>query len=495
MAGRVIIIWVFGVLLAACAARSEVVSAGAARPMTLEPVSRDYPSGTEIAYEIGTIVVPENRGRPDSRDLSLQFHRFSGNADVPPIYILRGGPGFRGLENDLERDGYYGFYLEPYREAAEIVVIEHRGFGVDNALPCAEQPVAELADVDTAAERNARYRNAAFECRDAYMDKGVDLSGYTVMQMVHDVIDVADALGHDRFQIMGSSFGSHWGMAVARSYPSRVARVALSALEGPDHTFDMPLEKEASIRRLGAEANAASGLADLTKRGAIVDQFAALIARTNREPVVVAATDPWTDEPVTITLSGDDLKEVTQGFSRGTTWGFLFPRWAEDMRIMLDGDLSGAARRIQYVWRRPTVDNAAWISLECASGASAARRELLAAQTATALVGNHELFGPDVCADWPADLGASYRADFASDVPALLMHGTFDTSAPYANAAGVRSYFSDHHFVEIRGGSHGANIEAIEQQPGFQAALIRWLQSGSADSLPEVVELEPVDWL
>ncbi|MEO0346337.1 MAG: alpha/beta hydrolase [Pseudomonadota bacterium] len=494
MTGRVIIIWFFGVLLVACATPSEVVATAQARPMTLAPVSRDYPSGTEITYEMGTIVVPENREKPGSRDISLKFHRFSGNADAPPIYVLRGGPGFRGLEYDLERDGYYGFYLEPYREAAEIVVIEHRGFGVDNALPCAEQPVAELADVDTAAERRARYRAAAFECRDAYTEKGVDLSGYTVMQMVHDVIDVADALGHDEFQVMGASFGSHWGMAVARTYPSRVVRVTLSALEGPDHTFDMPLEKEASLRRLGAKAAGAPGLADVTTAGGIVDQFAALIARANREPVVVESTDPWTDAPVTLTLSGDDLKQVTQGFSRGTTWGFLFPRWAEDMRIMLGGDLSGAARRIQYVWRRPAVDNAAWISLECASGASAARRELLAAQTATALVGNHELFGPDICADWPADLGASYRANFESNVPALLMHGTFDTSAPYANAASVRSYFSDHHFVEIRGGSHGANIEAIEQELGFQAALIRWLQTGSAEGLPTVIELAPIEW-
>ncbi|MEM1439391.1 MAG: alpha/beta hydrolase [Pseudomonadota bacterium] len=495
MAGRVIIIWTFGVLLAACATPSAVPVAAQARPMTLEPLSRDYPSGTEISYEMGTIVVPEHREKPDSRNISLQFHRFSGNPDAPPIYILRGGPGFRGLEYDLERDGYYDFYLAPYREAAEIVVIEHRGFGVGNALPCAEQPIAALADVDTAAKRWARYRTAAFECRDAYAEKGVDLSGYTVMQMVHDVIDVADALGHDEFQIMGSSFGSHWGMAVARSHPARVVRVTLSALEGPDHTFDMPLEKEASLRRLGAKAAAAPGLTDVAREGDVVDQFAALVARANREPVVVASTDPWTDAPVTIALRGDDLKEVTQGFSRGTTWGFLFPRWADDLRIMLGGDLSGAARRIQYVWRRPTVDNAAWISLECASGASVARRELLAAQTATALVGNHELFGPEVCADWPADLGASYRADFSSDVPALLMHGTFDTSAPYANAAAVRSYFSNHHFVEIRGGSHGASIEAIEQQPGFQAALIRWLQTGSVDGLPQVVELEPVDWL
>ena len=495
MTGRVIIVWCFGVVLAACATPSDPAATEQVRPMTLAPVSRDYPSGTEISYELGTIVVPENRDKSDSRDISLQFHRFSGNADAPPIYILRGGPGFRGLEYDLERDGYYGFYIAPYREAAEIVVIEHRGFGDNNALPCAEQPVAELAEVDTAQERRARYRAAAFECRDAYTEKGVDLSGYTVMQMVHDVIDVADALGHDEFQIMGASFGSHWGMAVARTHPARVARVTLAALEGPDHTFDMPLEKEASLRRLGAEAAAAPGLTDLKERGAIVDQFAALIARANREPVVVESIDPWTDAPVTITLSGDDLKEATQGFSRGTTWGFLFPRWADDMRIMLGGDLSGAARRIQYVWRRPPVDNAAWISLECASGASVARREMLAAQTATALVGNHELFGPDICANWPADLGALYRADFVSDVPALLMHGTFDTSAPYANAAAVRSYFSDHHFVEIRGGSHGANIEAMEQQPEFQAAIIRWLQTGTTEGLPTVIELAPIEWL
>lgn len=39
---------------------------------------------------------------------------------------------------------------------------------------------------------------------------------------------------------MGGSFGSHWSMAILRNHPELVARALLSAMEGPDHTYDHP---------------------------------------------------------------------------------------------------------------------------------------------------------------------------------------------------------------------------------------------------------------
>lgn len=224
-------------LLAACQS-SPIIHATPQPLSVLEDKVRKTASGEDFWYQLGTLSVPENRQAAESRSISVQFHRFARADDAPPhtppIYLLRGGPGFAGLEGDLEREGYYEFYIEPYLAIADVVVVEHRGFGTLNALPCEPMRAVNPSDVETLEQRKARYADAAFACRDEYLASGVDLAGYNVREMVADVISAADVLGHDTLQVIGNSFGSHWAMQLVREHPTRVSRATLSALEGPE---------------------------------------------------------------------------------------------------------------------------------------------------------------------------------------------------------------------------------------------------------------------
>ncbi len=52
--------------------------------------------GETIAYELGTLFVPENRSDPDSRVIGVGFARFPAAQQppaAPPIFQLPGGPG------------------------------------------------------------------------------------------------------------------------------------------------------------------------------------------------------------------------------------------------------------------------------------------------------------------------------------------------------------------------------------------------------------------
>ncbi|MEM9171218.1 MAG: alpha/beta fold hydrolase [Pseudomonadota bacterium] len=454
-----------------------------------------YDSGQTIHYQIGTLRVPENRSNQYSRTIDIQFHHFpasdAANTNAPPIYILKGGPGFAGMARLLARDGHYDYYVAPFRDIADVVVLEHRGFGERNATPCDDLAQVTLDEVATARQRQARLRAGALACRDHYVQRGYDLAGYNVEAMAADVIDVANALGHKRIQLFGNSFGSHWGATIVRQHPERIARVAFTALEGPDHTFDLALEKQAALQRL---ADAAARHNDNPPVNWL-DAFQALIEQSNQRPIDVETTHPHTDAPLRMTLTGEDLREVSQGYSRGTAWRHLFAIWADDMRTMLSGDLSGAARRIAYVRLRSSIDHAAYFSFECASGASPSRRQRLHEQDTNSIIARDDLRDANICADWPADLGETFRQPFSSDVPALLMHGTFDTSTPFANSKSFRSMFTDHHFVRIDGGSHGAWIEAIEHDEHFRTAFFEWFRSGEITSgLPQTLALEAIDW-
>ena len=89
--------------------------------------------GGFFAAERGTLFVPENRSKEDSRVISIEIYRFkrSSKADpaTPPIFYLHGGPSFRGLERSLEELGTFEEHWRPMLDVSDVVVVSQRGIG------------------------------------------------------------------------------------------------------------------------------------------------------------------------------------------------------------------------------------------------------------------------------------------------------------------------------------------------------------------------------
>ncbi len=454
--------------------------------------------GGTYRYQRGIVSVPENRSTQSGRTLDLEFHRFpkssAQNTGAPPIFILKGGPGYEGIEEDLAREGYYEYFFQRFTEIADVVIVGQRGFGPSGELPCPDMPSVTIEEVDTAAERFQRLRTGLAVCRSLYENQGIDLSAYNVIEMANDVADVAQALGYETLQITGNSFGSHWGMALIRQYPKLVSRVTFSALEGPDHTFDNPLEVEAQLGRIAKAAQRAPSLEPVLGELDILDEFRNLVRKADQESIA-AQYQPSDDAPTqTVLLTGDDLRLLSRGYSRGTQWRYLLPVWPSDMLTMLSGDMAGGMERLANWWRNESMDVAAYYSVECGSGISPARRAKMMNDGKDSVLSVHNLIGGDLCADWPSDLGEQFRRPLNTDIPALLIQGDWDTSIPLANAPHIRAMFSNHHYVVVHGGSHGALREAEEAFPDFRQAVLAWIKTGDTKQLPDSITLPALKW-
>lgn len=91
--------------------------------------------------------------------------------------------------------------------------------------------------------------------RSAHLAPGAD---YSFAAAVHAVLDIADALGWDRFSLLGHSMGAGIASLVAAGAPDRVRRlVAIEALgalaEAPEHTAGRLREAVASTRALAGK--------------------------------------------------------------------------------------------------------------------------------------------------------------------------------------------------------------------------------------------------
>lgn len=446
----------------------------------------------------GLLFVPQDRSRPEAGVLALVFHRFRGPAEreAPPIVRLYGGPGFGGLE--LEEPGYYEEVVAPYTAFTDFVVIGQRGFGPSR--PSTECEGVEGSIFDPAApeaERSTALREASRKCRDYWREAGLALDGIDVREAAHDVADVAAALGYERVTLWGVSFGSHWAMAVLRDHPGLVERALLGGMEGPDHTWDMPSGVLDALRRVAVDAEASPSLRPWIPEGGLVEALRATVRRAEREPQVVTVEDPDTGEEREVTLTPAIFHTVADGYSSVPDSVHDMAAWPADVLRLHAGRYEGIARRAlpddEEDWSR--VPSAAFYLLDCASGISEARRAELMADPANEILGPPAWHYRTACPVWNVDLGEDFRTSFATDVPALIVHGDWDLSTPYRNALELVSAFGDGRLVTVVRGTHGALQEAMDASDAFREQVVRFLRTGERDGIPERVELPPVDWV
>ncbi len=483
-----------------------------APPMTLfeeEGVLRD---GGLFSFQRSIVSVPNRRavsGRSgidtavrseeaSERLIEVEFYRFERDADadpnVPPLFLLRGGPGFAGLGSDLERPGYFEGYIRPYLSVTDVVVPGQRGFGTSTNTEC--EPTAEIPfpDAMSMEVQKAAFDEAAARCKAKWEEAGLDLEGFNVVEATDDVVDIARALGYESIQFWAVSFGSHWGMTLIREHPEMVARATLGAIEGPDHTYDVPSGTLATLERIAAEAEASPAFAEAIPAAGLLNAYRDLIAVADADPIEVEIAHPETEEPITVLLGGDELRELVTGYSSATSFSFRMPSWVRDLLALIQGDRAAAARRLVEGRLDRRMRNAAFMSYECGSGVSAQRDHQIRNDPAVATVGETWQFYDILCESWGVDLGEAFRQPFRTSVPVVLTHGNWDKSTPYENALEARSFFQQHKFIHIERGAHGALMEAVVDAEGFEDAMLEWVATGDASHLPDRVELKPVQW-
>jgi pimeloyl-ACP methyl ester carboxylesterase len=204
----------------------------------------------EIAYEPGEIEcyllqVPENRENPDSRFIELHVVKLNstwddeengedddehgyelepGKRDDPIVY-LTGGPG-APVTYYVKRFKDHGI-----RKHRDMYILEQRGIGYSNDFcPFYFTRKPEVGNVSTFEEHLAAQLSAAVDCATTAAANGVDLSGYNTIENARDVKALRIALGYDRWNVWGISYGTILGQAYIKTDPEGILAIALDAI-------------------------------------------------------------------------------------------------------------------------------------------------------------------------------------------------------------------------------------------------------------------------
>ncbi len=442
----------------------------------------------------GQMFVPANRSKDDSAVISVEFYLFprsdQANPDTPPMFILNGGPGFAGLSERLAKRGTFEDQFQPLLNITDVVVVGQRGIGSSTPNTTIVQPTPPQMARQFDPEAVSEFQTALRDERQFWLDEGIDLSGLNVIEAAADVRDVAHGLGFDKIMISGGSFGSHWGMTLMRYHPELIERAILNGMEGPDHTWDHPGWIWNVYKRVAADAEASEQLKGLIPEGGLVAAMEAMVRKAEENPFTVVLNEGTSSE-IEVVMDGHALRAVARGFS-----GAGLTSWPAEVIRMHRDDWEAAARRVlgRSKMRGRGFATASYWTLDSASGITAKRRAEFEADPAMSIIGStfsSYAMGSPV---WEVDLGDEFRTNFQTDIPTVIVHGTWDTSTPYENAQELAPFFTNSRFVTVERGSHGAIREATSADPQFRAGLTQFFQSGDMSGLPDRVELDPPEW-
>ena len=218
-------------MLAACGGAENVpiaVPAGAQDGdlVGLEPCTYE---ANKVKYDAdcGTLVVPENRADPDSRLIALPVIRVRATGDNPtePIFYLSGGPGTSNLRFR---------YLEDLIEKHDFVLVGYRGVDGSVVLDCPEVSEAIRKSRGLLSDEALEsYAAAGAGCARRLQAEGVDLAGYTLVETIDDNKDARAALGYERINLLGASYGTRLEMIYEWIYPDSLHRVVMLAVNPP----------------------------------------------------------------------------------------------------------------------------------------------------------------------------------------------------------------------------------------------------------------------
>jgi pimeloyl-ACP methyl ester carboxylesterase len=472
-------------LLAACVANPPPPPAEPPPPppvITFTPYEFTAGNGTKVDAERGTFAVPEDRDDPNSRTINLSFVRFKSTSPNPgpPIIYLAGGPG--GAGTGTAQGARFPLFMA-LREVADVIAFDQRGTGLSQRPPlCLAQNAPSTDTPLTRAIIVAFYRTELARCFDWWTAQGIAIDGYTTLENAHDIDDLRRALGVEKVNLWGISYGSHLGLAMLKYHPQSVARAVLAGIEGLDETVKLPSENDAYFARVQAVIDA-----DPTAKAAYPD-LAGLMrrvhARLNATPAIATFTPQGKTEPVTVSFDGFAVQLLASGMIADPSSVRRLPAF---YAALDSGQYTQAAQLLhgQFLARPPTFAGMPE-AMDLASGVTSQRMARLEKEFATAILGDALNFPmPHIAGIRPQlDLGEAFRGPFTSTVPTLFISGTLDGRTYPAEAAETAKGFTNGARLIVENGGH--NI--YEADPRIGEAVLAWFKGQPA---PANIRFDP----
>ncbi len=412
--------------------------------------------------DCGFLVVPENRAKAGSHAIKLPvatIHAVAKTADDPIVYMA-GGPGVDPISQETVLLVQAGINRD-----RDLILMGQRGtLNAQPALLCPEidRFNAEVVGLDYDAETTGRaHVEATRECHDRLVKEGNDLGAYNTTENAADFADLRTALGKAEWNVYGTSYGTDLALTYMRAYPQGVRSVVLDSVFPPDFAVQSTTWKSVKEAADNTFAACKQQPACAQRYPDIESQFARLVSDLEAKPVGTQAPPSPGMPPVKVVLDGGAF---LQWFVSIGGFATVIP---SSIAALAEGDASqvAAVRAVGADPSRAGFDGTGlfygafcseWVPFEPPSEILTVGKKLFPTFPDSVLRQAPQLaFLAEDCAVWNVPKApVAQRSDKSSDIPTLIVSGTFDArTAPQLGEHAARS-LSRSTVVNIPGAGH-----------------------------------------
>ena len=408
------------------------------------------PPGVKGPAKCGTLEVYENRATKKGRKISLNILVLPATGDErepDPLVYFAGGPGSAATE---DAEGMARAFAKIH-EHRDLLFVDQRGTGKSHPLDCTFFNPNDLQS----------YLGYFFPLEDvrkcrSELEAKADLTLYTTDIAIDDMDEVRAALGYERLNLFGGSYGTRAALTYLKRYPQRVRTVTLQGVS-PANSYmpgDFPQGNERALQGILAECAADEACHAAFPN--LKEETKSLLARLIKEPVEVEVQNPDSNALVKVRLSRDLAAEAIRYMMYNPVSAARVPltihRAAQGNFVPLT--------RAAIEYRKlliGTGSNGMYLSVTCAEDLpwiKPGEGERMAENT---FLGDYRLRQQrEMCALWPrADVAKDYADPVRSNVPVLILTGEWDPVTPPSNGAAVAKTLKNSVHIVVPQGAHG----------------------------------------
>jgi pimeloyl-ACP methyl ester carboxylesterase len=467
----IVVVWCVTFPAPAVSAQDALPSSG--QVSSFEPaLCPKLPGAEELAKaSCGYLVVPENRSRPTGRTIRLMVAKYPARLPekrADPVVYLAGGPG------DIAPLEVNGLVAANFIRDRDILVVSQRGtmFSVP-ALTCAPaddfaRTLLGLRFYSAATER--AHLAATEACLRELNATGADLSAYNSAESAADFVDLRKELGVAEWNVYGTSYGSYLAQTLMRDHPEGIRSVVLDSVLPTTYT----IPENWRNTRAGFD-NLFHACATETACSAahphLEETFSRLVNKLEADPLTTTVSDPTTGKDVKVVVDGgalvDWLRNQNYAVPLLRAAPELIDKLAAGGRDSIDAIAKDRVRRAPPPGPGvPALGYGLSYGVTCredypfatSRDLAAAGRESFPDYPASVQdegVGGWAYVNQDCRDVWKVPAAPeTMREPVASNIPTLLISGSFDTLTSLAGAEAVAARLSKAKIISIPGIGH-----------------------------------------
>jgi len=407
----------FGLGVASATGAEAAIAAG--------PLADCHVSGIRNGVLCGAVQVPLDPAHPERALIGVRYvvvpamarRKFSD-----PVFLLAGGPGQSAVSVATLTMPLFA----RLNNRRDIVFVDQRGTGGSAPLNCQDpehETLAEQSDPD-------RQFRLAMACKAAllklpYIKSDSDLGHFTTWVAVQDLDAVRRALGAERIDLVGASYGTRVALEYLRQFPRAVRRSVLDGVAPPDMALpaSYSLDNQAAFDGLVAACLAEPACA--RDHSGLRAKFKAVLQSLPR-PVKVA--QPLSGQVEEFVLSRDMLLAAVRSALYSPALAAALPEAIEAAARDDFAPLIGL--HATFVSRKATqLAMGMHLSVVCAEDVP--RLAVESDPPGTDFGSDFARFYQRLCSGWPRGaVPAAFYSLGASASPVLLLSGGIDPATP-----------------------------------------------------------------